>query len=96
MKEVGIRKVLGANAKDIVRLLTVSFMKRIVIAFLVAAPISYYLMNEWLHRFVRKIPIDTLTFVAAAAAVTIVALTTMSVQTLRAAWRNPVEELKNE
>lgn len=96
MKEVGIRKVLGANVKDIVRLLTVSFMKRIVIAFLVAAPISYYLMNEWLHRFVRKIPIDTLTFVAAAAAVTIVALSTMSVQTLRAAWRNPVEELKNE
>ena len=96
MKEVGIRKVMGANARDIVRLLTVSFVKRIVIAFLVAAPISYYLMNEWLHRFVRKIPMDGFTFVAAAAAVTVVALTTMSLQTLRAAWRNPVEELKNE
>ncbi|HTF21830.1 MAG TPA: FtsX-like permease family protein, partial [Chryseolinea sp.] len=96
MKEVGIRKVLGASARDIAQLLTVSFVKRIVIAFLLAAPISYYLMNEWLQRFARKIPLDTFTFVYAAAAVTVVALATMSVQTLRAAWRSPVEELKNE
>jgi ABC-type antimicrobial peptide transport system permease subunit len=96
MKEVGIRKVLGANARDIVHLLTVSFVKRIVVAFIVAAPISYYLMNEWLHHFVKRAPMDMVTFVAAALAVTFVALATMSVQTLRAACRNPVEELKDE
>ncbi|MGC3943150.1 MAG: ABC transporter permease [Chryseolinea sp.] len=96
MKEMGIRKVLGATAGDIGKLLTKSFLKRIVVAFLIAAPISYYLMNQWLQSFVRKIPMDVVTVVSAAVAVTVVALLTMSVQTIRAAVSSPINELKND
>lgn len=96
MKEVGIRKVLGATARDIGRLLTASFLKRIVVAFLVAAPISYYLMDQWLQAFVRKIPMDVITLASAAGAIAFVALLTMSVQTIRAAVSSPIKELKND
>ena len=96
MKEVGIRKVLGANARDIAQLLTTSFVKRIAVAFLIAAPISYYLMNDWLHQFVQRIALDVTTFALAAVMVTVVALATMSFQTLKAALHNPVDELKQE
>jgi putative ABC transport system permease protein len=96
MKEVGIRKVLGAKAANIVGLLTVSFVKRIVVAFILAAPLSYYLMNSWLEGFARKVPMDVLTFVSAGVAVALVALSTMSLQTIRAALSNPVEELRRE
>lgn len=96
MKEVGIRKVLGATARDIMRLLSFSFLKRIVIAFVVAAPVSYYLMDKWLDNFVRKVTMDATTFASAGIAVTLVALATMSVQMVRAALRNPVDELRTE
>ena len=56
-KEMGIRKVLGATAVDISNLLTVTFTTRIVIAFLLAAPVGYYLMDLWLARFANKIEI---------------------------------------
>lgn len=95
-KEVGIRKVLGARVRDIVGLLTSGFVKHILIAMVLAAPIGYYLMDKWLEQFSRKQPFDLFTFVAAGCVVAIVALLTMSVQTLRAAMSNPVEELKKE
>ncbi|MEJ1237157.1 ABC transporter permease [Chryseolinea sp. T2] len=96
MKEVGIRKVLGASVRDIGRLLTASFLKRIVVAFIVAAPMSYYLMNQWLQSFARKIPMDIITLASAGIAVTVVALLTMSVQSFRAAVSSPINELKND
>lgn len=96
MKEIGVRKVLGATASDIGRLLTASFLKRIGLAFLIAIPVSYYLMEQWLQTFARKIPVDIATLAFAAVVVTVVALLTMSIQTVRAATSSLVAELKSE
>lgn len=96
VKEMGIRKVLGATAKDIMSLLTINFIKRIGIAFLIAAPAGYYLMDQWLHTFANRITLNAGIFIIAGIAVTSIALLTMSVQTVRAAFTNPVNELKNE
>jgi putative ABC transport system permease protein len=95
-KEMGIRKVLGATANDVMNLLTMNFLRRIAIAFLIAAPFGYYLMNEWLSHFARRISVDAKIFAFAGATVLLIALTTMSLQTLRAARTNPVKELKND
>ena len=95
-KEMGIRKVLGATAKDVMNLLTMNFLRFIAIAFLIAAPFGYYLMNEWLSHFSRRIPLSANLFIFAGIAVLVIALITMSIQTLQAARTNPVMELKND
>jgi putative ABC transport system permease protein len=95
-KEIGIRKVLGARTEDILKLLTLTFVKRIAIAFLLATPVAYYLMQRWLESFVYRISLGIALFVSAAAMVFVVAVITLSFQTLKAAFTNPVEELKNE
>ncbi len=95
-KEMGVRKVLGATGHDIMNLLTMSFLRHILIAFAIAAPAGYYLMNEWLNHFVKRIPLGASIFIMAGAAVILIAFFTMSVQTVRAARTNPVDELKNE
>lgn len=95
-KEMGIRKVLGATALDILNLLTLTFTTRILIAFLIAAPVGYYLMNEWLTQFANKIELNVWIFCISALMVTIIALLTLSLQTVRAAMTNPVDEIRNE
>ncbi|HCZ36059.1 MAG TPA: hypothetical protein DHV26_09055, partial [Cytophagales bacterium] len=95
-KEMGIRKVLGATVVDISNLLTITFTKRIVLAFAVAAPVGYYVMNLWLARFANKIEIGVGIFISAAFIVTAIALFTLSLQTIKAAIANPVDELRTE
>jgi putative ABC transport system permease protein len=95
-KEMGIRKVLGATARDIMRLLSMSFLGHILLAFTIAAPIGYFLMHDWLNHYVKRIPLGAPVFIVAGAAVIVIAFFTMSVQTVKAAQTNPVEELKNE
>lgn len=95
-KEIGIRKVLGARTEDILKLLTLTFVKRIAIAFILAAPVAYYLMQRWLENFVYKISLSAMLFVVTAALVLVIAVITLSFQTMKAAFTNPVEELKNE
>lgn len=95
-KEMGIRKVLGATALDILNLLTLTFTKRIILAFTIAAPLGYYLMNQWLTRFANKIELNLWIFCIAGLMVTFIAFVTLSLQTFKATMTNPVDEIRNE
>ncbi|RNI26878.1 ABC transporter permease [Rufibacter latericius] len=95
-KEVGVRKVLGASSASIVGLFSIDFVKLVLIAFVIAGPISYYFMDKWLQEFTYRIHIGYWVFLAAGALTLLIALTTVSVQALRAAFSNPVRALKTE
>ncbi|MES2808621.1 MAG: FtsX-like permease family protein, partial [Bacteroidota bacterium] len=95
-KEVGIRKVLGAPLHSIIGLFTKEFTVLIVIAFLIAAPVGYYVMHQWLQNFAYHITIGpAIFFIAIVSSLIIAALTTMH-QALKAALVNPVKSLRNE
>jgi putative ABC transport system permease protein len=96
VKEMGIRKVLGASTWDILHLLTISFIKRIVIAFMLSAPLGYFLMNQWLDHFVNRIAIDFRIFLYSGCILALIAIVTLSFQTIKAAIVNPVDELRTE
>ncbi len=95
-KEIGIRKVLGAEVLHIVGLLSRDFMQLILVAFLVAAPVAAYFMNQWLQDFAYKIDLSWWIFAVAGGAVLLIALLTTGIQTLKAAQQNPVESLRSE
>ncbi|MFP4095425.1 MAG: ABC transporter permease [Cyclobacteriaceae bacterium] len=95
-KEVGIRKVLGASVGQILLLLTGSFSKLVLIAFAVATPLAYWLMDRWLANFAYHDTPGIGIFLLAGILALLVALLTVSSQTLRAATQNPVESLRNE
>ncbi|MCW3091915.1 MAG: hypothetical protein JWP81_2984 [Ferruginibacter sp.] len=95
-KEIGVRKVLGASVIDIVRQLSTDFLKPVAIAMLVAFPIAWYVMNEWLLDYVYKINIGYQVFAVAGLLTVCIALLTVSYQTLKAAMSNPVKSLRME
>jgi putative ABC transport system permease protein len=95
-KEIGIRKVLGANTKILVALLSKDFMILVVIAILLSSPIAWYLMNRWLQDFVFRIDISWWFFVAAGTMALAIALITVSFQAVKAAVANPVKSLRTE
>ncbi|AMM50977.1 hypothetical protein TH61_06980 [Rufibacter sp. DG15C] len=95
-KEVGVRKVLGASSASIVGLFSKDFTKLVLVAFVIAAPLSYYFMEKWLQDFTYRIDISYWVFLAAGALTLLIALATVSVQALRAALANPVRALKTE
>jgi putative ABC transport system permease protein len=95
-KEVGIRKVLGASAVDIVYLFSKEFTLLIGIAFLIAAPIAWYFMHDWLNNFAFHITIGSGVFVIAAVASISVAWLSVGYKALRAAIANPVKSLRTE
>ena len=95
-KEIGIRKVLGASVINIVGLLSKDFLMLVVLALVIATPIAYYLTNEWLQEFAYRVDIQWRVFVLAGLLAIIIALATISFQSLRAAMANPVKSLRNE
>jgi len=96
IKEVGIRKVLGATAGNIVYLFSKEFIILILIAFAIATPIAWYYMNQWLQNYVYRISISWWLFVAGGLAAIIIALATISFQAIKAAMANPVKSLRTE
>jgi putative ABC transport system permease protein len=95
-KEIGIRKVLGASVSGIVQLLSIDFLRLVVIAFLIATPISWWAMNKWLQGFAYRIPISWWMFAIAGFATILIALFIVSSQAIRAAVVNPVKSLRSE
>ena len=95
-KEIGVRKVLGASASSIVALLSRDFVKLVVVANLIAWPLVYYAMREWLQDFAYRIDIGPGTFVWGGILTLMVVLLTVSLQAVKAALSNPVEALRYE
>ena len=95
-KEIGIRKVLGANVKDIVAMLSKDFIRLVLIAIVFAVPIAWYGMSNWLKDFAFRIEISWWVFVIAGVLALLIALLTISYQAVRAALMNPVKSLKTE
>src|SRR5690606_33795105 len=96
IKEVGIRKVLGASINSIVLLFSKSFLKLLVIAFFVATPIAWYSANRWLQGFAFRIEIQWWFFVLAGGIAICIAGITLCSQTIKAAIANPVKSLRTE
>ncbi len=95
-KEIGIRKVLGANIGSIVKLLSNDFVLLVIIASLIAFPVAWWAMQNWLSDFAYRITISWWVFIVAAAAAVAIALITVSVQAIKAAIANPVKSLRTE
>ena len=95
-REIGVRKVLGASVSNIVNLLSLDFIRLVLIAFVIAAPIGYYGMNKWLQDFAYHIPVSWWIFAVAGATSLIIAFLTISFQAIKAAITNPVKSLKTE
>jgi putative ABC transport system permease protein len=95
-KEIGIRKVLGASVPSILTLVSKDFLKLVTIAFLVACPIAWYLMNKWLMDYPYRIQIEWWVFGITAAMILLVAMLTISFQAMKAAVANPVRSIMTE
>jgi putative ABC transport system permease protein len=96
VKEIGIRKVLGASVANVVGLLSKDFLKLVCIALLLAVPIAWFAMNKWLQEFVYRINIEWWVFVVAAVIALLIAMLTISSQAIKAAMSNPVKNLRTE
>lgn len=95
-KEIGIRKVNGATVSEIMKMLNLDFVKWIILAFVIAAPMAYYAMGIWLESFAYKITLSFWIFALSGLTALMIALTTVSWQTYKAARRDPVKSLKYE
>jgi len=96
IKEVGIRKVLGASVSSVVYLFSKEFIILITIAFIIASPVAWYFMDKWLQDYVYRINISWWIFLAGGISAIVIALFTVSFQAIRAALANPVKSLRTE
>ena len=95
-KEIGVRKVLGASVSNIVNLLSIDFIKLVLVAFVIAAPIGWFCMNSWLKDFAYRVNITWWVFAIAGIAALLIAFFTISFQAIKAAIANPVKSLRTE
>ena len=95
-KEIGVRKVVGASVAQITFLLTKDFLKLVGVAFLIAAPVAWWLLSQWLQDYEYRIELQVWIFLAAGLLAMFIALVTISFRTIRAALKNPVESLRTE
>ncbi len=95
-KEIGIRKVLGASIASITNLLAKDFLKLVLLAIVIASPIAWYVMNQWLADFAYRIEISWWMFAAAGALALLIAFLTVGFQSVKAALANPVKSLRSE
>ncbi|CAN5123091.1 ABC transporter permease [soil metagenome] len=95
-REIGIRKIMGSTVSGIVALLSKDFLKLIGLGFLIAVPVAWYSMSQWLHDFAYRIEIGSTVFLIAGGVVFIIALATITIQSIKAAMMNPVKSLRSE
>ena len=95
-KEIGIRKVLGASESSIVRLLSKEFLVLVLVAFVVAVPVAWYVLQQWLEGFAYRVAMPWWIFALAGLLATAIAMFTVGLQSVRAATANPVDSLRNE
>ncbi|MFA6085213.1 ABC transporter permease [Mucilaginibacter sp.] len=95
-KEIGIRKVLGANVTVIVSMLSKDFIKLVLIAILIASPLAWYMMHLWLQDFAYRVSIQWWVLAGSACAALVIAFVTISFQSIKAALANPVNSLRSE
>jgi putative ABC transport system permease protein len=96
IKEIGVRKVLGASVTEITRLLSKDFLTLVIISFIIAAPIAYWAMSKWLTSYSYRVSINWWVFASAAILTIVIALLTVSYQSVKAALANPVKSLRAE
>lgn len=96
LKEISVRKILGASPSGIMALLSKDLVVLVIISFVIAIPISFLLMEEWLNQFFYRINIGATVFVFAGGALLLLALASISWYTFRVATLNPVQSLRNE
>ena len=95
-KEISIRLVLGASVNSIFRLLTHNFVKLVLISFVIAAPLGWYMMEKWLEEYTYKVAITWDVFILSGIISVIIAVLTVSYQAIRAALTNPANNLRSE
>jgi putative ABC transport system permease protein len=95
-KEIGIRKVIGASVPDVVLMLSRDLFKQVLIALCVAVPLSWWVMSQWLNGFVYRIPMRLDIFLIAGFSIIIITILTISYQSIKAAYGNPVVSLRSE
>ena len=96
VKEIGVRKILGASVGNIVSLLSKDFLTLVAIAFVIATPLAWWAAHEWLNNFAYRTIINWWLFPLSGVGMIIIALVTLSFQTFRAASGNPVKSLRTE
>ena len=95
-KEIGVRKVLGASVPQIVSLLSKDFVQLVLVAFVIAAPVAWWAMHKWLEDFAYRTSISWWIFGLSGIAMVVIALLTLSIQTIRSATASPVKSLRTE
>ncbi len=96
VKEIGVRKVLGATVMDISALLSKDFLKLVIISFVIASPVAWYAMNQWLAGYTYRVGISWWVFAGSGLIAIIISLLTVSFQAIKAAVANPVKSLRTE